>query len=90
MRVFAEQVKKHYGKYPVFYCGEHFYNNSLDAQFNRYYLFIANYNNVAPSIYGKNKCNIWQYSERGHLHGIGEYVDLSRFMNGTSVEDLTL
>ncbi len=90
VKVFAKLVKKHYGKYPVIYCNEHFYNKELDAQFNRYYLFIANYNNVAPDVDGKGKCNIWQYTERGHLRGIGEYVDLSRFLNGTTIDDLTL
>ena len=39
---------------------------------------------------GRGKCNIWQYSETGHLHGIGERVDLSRFMNGTTIKDLML
>ena len=29
-------------------------------------------------------------SETGHLHGIGEMVDLSRFMNGTTIKDLML
>lgn len=60
------------------------------AKFNRYYLFIANYNSRQPSIDGRRKCNIWQYSETGHLHGIGERVDLSRFMNGTTIKDLML
>ena len=29
-------------------------------------------------------------SETGHLYGIGERVDLSRFMNGTTIKDLML
>ena len=29
-------------------------------------------------------------SKTGHLHGIGERVDLSRFMNGTTIKDLML
>ena len=29
-------------------------------------------------------------SETGHLHGIGERVDLSRFINGTTIKDLML
>lgn len=86
----ADLVKKHYGKYPVIYSNESFYNKEMGAKFNRYYLFIANYNSRQPSIEGRGKCNIWQYSETGHLHGIGERVDLSRFMNGTTIKDLML
>ena len=29
-------------------------------------------------------------TETGHLHGIGEWVDLSRFMTGTTIKDLML
>ena len=29
-------------------------------------------------------------SETGHLHGIVERVDLSKFMNGTTIKDLML
>ena len=89
VRVFAELVKKHYGKYPIIYSNESFYNNELGARFNRYLLFIANYQ-FAPYVEGKGKHNIWQYSERGHLHGIGERVDLSRLAKGTTLQDLML
>ncbi len=89
VKVFAGLVKKHYGKYPIIYSNEHFYNNEMGHQFNRYFLFVANYQAV-PDIDGKGKHNIWQYSERGHLRGIGEYVDLSRLMNGTTINDLKL
>lgn len=91
VKVFAELVKKYYGKYPIIYANEKFYNKELDAQLGRYFLFIAKYNRrEAPVVNGEGKHNIWQYSEHGHLRGIGEYVDLSRFMNGTTVEDIKL
>lgn len=89
VRVFAELVKKHYGKYPIIYSNERYYNKELGHQFNRYLLFIANYQ-AMPYVVGNGKCNIWQCSERGHLHGIGERVDLSRFVNGTTIKDLML
>lgn len=89
VRVFAELVKRYYGKYPIIYSNEHFYNKELGHAFNRYYLFIANYRRK-PKVKGNGEHNIWQYSERGHLHGIGEYVDLNRFQNGSSVEDIRM
>ena len=76
--------------FPSLTQSESFYNKEMGAKFNRYYLFIANYNSRQPSIDGRGKCNIWQYSETGHLYGIGERVDLSRFMNGTTIKDLML
>jgi len=89
VKVFAELVKKHYGKYPIIYSNEHFYNHEMGHQFYRYFLFIANYQ-AMPYVEGKGRYNIWQSSEHGHLRGIGEYVDLSRLMNGTTVQDLML
>ncbi len=89
VKVFADLVKKHYGKYPIIYTNEDFYNKDLNAQLGQYFLFIANYNRK-PVLDGKGKHNLWQYSEHGHLHGIGEYVDLSRLMNGTTIKDLML
>ncbi len=89
VKVFAELVKKHYGKYPIIYTNEDYYNHELDAQLDRYILFIANYSRE-PILDGKGKANIWQYSEHGHLHGVGEYVDLSRLVNGTTIKNLVL
>lgn len=86
---FAELVKKHYGMYPIIYSNESFYKNEMAHAFDRLVLFVANYQN-RPRMKGRGKCNIWQYSERGHLHGIGEFVDLNRLLNGTTIRDLTL
>lgn len=89
VRAFAELVKRYYGKYPIIYSNEHFYNKELGHAFNRYYLFIANYRRK-PRVKGNGEYNIWQYSERGHLHGIGEYVDLNRFEDGSTVDDIRM
>ena len=89
VRVFAELVKNHYGKYPIIYSNEHFYNNELGHKFNNHYLFIAKYKKHEPNVDG-GKHNIWQYTKRGHLQGIGERVDMNRLTNGTTVADLAL
>lgn len=85
--VFMRLAKKHYGKYPILYCNEHFYNHELGHAFDKLFLFIANYQS-RPSLRGSGKHNIWQFTEKGHLKGIGEYVDLNRLENGMTVEDL--
>ncbi len=87
--VFMKLAKKHYGKYPIIYSNESFYNKELGHGFNHLFLFIANYQR-RPRLEGHGECNIWQYSERGHLSGIGEFVDLSCLQNGTAVKDLML
>lgn len=84
---FLRLAKKHYGKYPILYTNEHFYNHELAHAFDQLFLFIANYQS-RPSLRGRGNHNIWQYTERGHLKGIGEYVDLDRLDNGMTVDDL--
>lgn len=86
---FCRLVEKHYGRKPMIYSNQHYYNEMLAPRFNDYYVYMANYR-ALPSMRGRNKHNIWQYSERGHIRGIGEYVDLSRFTNGTTLEDIEM
>lgn len=87
---FMELMKAEYGRYPLLYCQYSVYLHYLDPEFARYYLFVARYSPDAPRLPGATRCNIWQYSEHGRIKGIKGYVDLDRFMNGTTIESLKL
>ena len=88
LSTFMELVKKEYGEYPVLYSQYKFYNTMLAPEFNRYIVFIARYGSSEPKLRGKGTYNIWQYSETGRIDGISECVDLDRFANGTSLNDI--
>ncbi|MCR4854320.1 MAG: glycosyl hydrolase family 25 [Prevotella sp.] len=90
LKRFMELMKKHYGKYPLLYSQYRFYNEKLAPEFNRYFIFIARYGKKEPVLKGRGKYNIWQYSERGRIKGIQGYVDLDRFANGTTIDDIML
>lgn len=69
------KVEAHYGKRPIIYTGETFYNKYLSgSEFKKYKFWIANYNNIS-----KPKANwiIWQFSQKGKINGIEEFVDLN-------------
>lgn len=83
-------VKEYYGRKPMIYSNVSFYNRNLAPRFNDHIIYIANYSSYMPSIRGDYNHNIWQYSEHGHIRGIGEYVDLCRFTNGTTVDDIMI
>ncbi len=87
---FSRLVKQHYGRKPMIYSSESFYDKMLAPRFNDHILYIASYSRFAPAVRGKFNHNLWQYSERGHIHGIGEYVDLCRFTNGTMLADILM
>ena len=87
---FMEMVKAEYGQYPLLYSQYKFYNDMLAPEFNRYLIFIARYSHSQPTLRGGGKYNIWQFTERGHINGIKEDVDLNRFANGTTINDILL
>lgn len=87
---FSALIKKVYGRKPMIYSSQNFYNNMLAPRFNDHIIYLAAYGHLMPHMKGKHDHNLWQYSPHGHIHGIGEYVDLCRFTNGTTLKDIEL
>lgn len=85
---FIRLVKKHTGQAPMIYTNEAYYHMNLYPEFNRYRLFIANYN-LPPELPGA-KYDIWQSSKHGKVHGIWNYVDVDRLRDGVSVNDFRM
>ncbi len=83
-------MRRHYGKRPLIYCHNKQYNEQLAPLFNNHMLFLAKYSWPAPTIRGKGRNNIWQYSERGRVKGIDGFVDLDRLMGGTTLSQIKL
>lgn len=88
LREFIRLCKEHYGVPPVIYANETFFNMNLVPGFDSYYLFIASYRSHEPTIFGRGRHNIWQYSQTGSVRGIDGFVDLDRFTSKTGVEDI--
>ena len=88
--LFAKLIERKYGKKPLIYSHVSFYNSHLSPQFNKYFLFLGRYSSVRPSIKGVGRHNIWQFSDHGKVRGIRGYVDLDRFMSGTSLAAIRL
>lgn len=87
---FMKMVKEKYGKYPLLYSQYGFYKEKLSPEFDKDFLFIARYGKTPPTLNGKGKHNIWQYTEKGKIKGIKGFVDLDRFENGTELMDIEL
>ena len=89
LMVFVRLVKKHYGKLPMIYTHQNFYNSYLFPRFNKHYLFIAAYRKTPPIIKGA-KYDIWQYTDAGRVQGIKRNVDLSRLSTKMKVKHIIL
>lgn len=87
---FIQLVKSHYGKAPMIYSVNTFYNKYCAPKFNNYYLIIGRYGNEEPFIKGKGTYTIWQKSQIGRITGISKNVDIDIFRNDASVKDILL
>lgn len=93
LKVFIRLVEEYYGKAPMIYSVNSFYNKNCAPEFNTYHLMIGRYNNdpaAHPTIKGKGTYTLWQYSETGKIKGIEKPVDLDRFNPKYSIDDLLL
>lgn len=80
-------VEAHYGVKPIIYSGESFYNDHLYEDFSEYTCWIANYNYYVENI--DKDWGFWQFTDKGSVRGISEYVDVNIF-NGNKEKLLQL
>lgn len=86
---FARLLERHYGCRPMIYTGSSFYNSNLQGRLRGYKLFIARYSRFEPKL-ADAQWTLWQFSERGSVNGIKNYVDLSRFNKGCTMSDILI
>lgn len=87
---FIEAVTKHYGKKPLLYTYQNFYNKHFLGLFKNYHWMIACYGNVEPVLKDGRTYIMWQYSASGRLSGIRGDVDRSRIMGNHSLKELQM
>lgn len=87
---FSRLVRQHYGRKPLIYSNENYYNSRLAPRFNDHMIYMASYSRYEPYIKGNHNHNLWQYTERGQVKGIHGFVDKCRFTNGTTLSDIML
>ena len=87
---FIQLIKAHYGKAPMIYSVNTFYNRFCAPRFNKYYLMIGRYGNEEPFIKGKGTYTIWQKSQTGKIAGILKNVDIDIFRKNASVKDILI
>lgn len=90
LRVLLNLLEKEYCKKPMIYGTIRSYNSYCAPQFNDYPLYIGRYGNVKPVIIGPSHYAIWQYSDKGHIKGIPNAVDMCRFHPKAGIKDIVL
>lgn len=87
---FIQLVKSYYGKAPMLYSVNTFYNRYCAPRYNKYYLMIGRYGSEEPFIKGRGTYTIWQKSQTGKLAGIPKNVDIDIFREGVQIDDILL
>ena len=78
LKVFLDAVEQHYHVKPIIYTMDSFFQSYLsNGEFDDYVLWVANYN--LAGMPRSAHWSIWQFSERGKIKGVDEYVDLNIF-----------
>ncbi len=87
---FVKAVTRHYGKKPLLYTFQNFYNKHLCGCFSDYHWMIARYQDDAPTLHDGKDYIIWQYTASGEIPGVEGDVDRSRIMGDFSLWQLEL
>lgn len=84
-------VESHYGKKPLLYSYQNFYNRHLAGKFKNYHWMIAKYDQSSqPTLKDGKNYIMWQYSSTGSIPGIKGNVDRSRIMGNFSLGQVGL
>lgn len=83
---FIRLVTHHYGRKPLLYTGQNFYNRNIapSGQFREFYWMIAKYHEEPPALVDGRKFQLWQYTSSGSIPGIRGAVDCSCFIGNAS------
>lgn len=87
---FIIAVEKHYGKRPMLYTGQNFYNKNLAGAFSNYTWMIAKYIEEPPILTDNLDYSFWQYTSKARVPGINGNVDKSCIMEGHNLQEIAL
>lgn len=89
LKTFCKLCKTYYSHSPIIYCSESYFKDYLSPEFDGYYLWIASYNHE-PVLPGEPHYDIWQFSRHGRVPGVWNWVDLNRFADGRTLDDIRI
>ena len=81
-------VERHFGKKPLLYTYQNFYNRHLCGQFKSYHWMMAKYQDEQPILSDGRDYIMWQYTAKGSIDGIRGHVDRSRIMPGFKLKQV--
>lgn len=90
LQKFIKKVEDFYGKKPLLYTYQNFYNKHLVGQFKGYHWMMAKYQSERPVLTDNQDYIMWQYSATGSIPGVKGEVDRSRIMGDYTLKQLKM
>ena len=90
LALFLRLVENHFGKKPLIYTVNSFYNQNLAGRYNENHFLIGRYGKNSPNMKDKRDWTIWQFSEAGQIEGIPKPVDIDVLNNSVDLNKLIL
>ena len=90
LQEFVESIATYYGKKPILYTYQNFYNRHLVGTFKGYHWVMAKYKDEVPLLTDNVDYMMWQYTQTGRLPGFRGNVDRIRLMGTHSLSVLEM
>jgi lysozyme len=84
VKTFINIIENHYGVKPIIYTNGHIYRAYIKGNFDKYPLWISNYESQKLEGYNKARLMLWQHSTTGKVDGIQGDVDFNVFVASKS------
>ncbi|MBT6513846.1 MAG: glycosyl hydrolase family 25 [Crocinitomicaceae bacterium] len=90
LKLFLKLVEDEFGKKPIIYTVNSFYNHHLSNKYDEYEFLIGRYGKNSPNMRDKKQWFAWQFSESGKVKGIPKAVDIDVLNEGVSLKSIQL
>jgi len=90
LKEFLNLVEDHFGKKPMIYTVNSFYNKHLSGKYTQYHFLIGRYGQYSPNMRDNSNWTIWQFSESGKVSGIPKNVDIDIISKKYTLKDILL
>ena len=87
---YLDMLEKYFGKKPMIYTVNSFYNLHLSGKYNEYHFLIGRYGKNTPNMRDNTNWTIWQFSEKGKVEGIPKDVDIDVLNFKYNIQDLLI
>lgn len=89
LQLLLDLLEEKFGKKPLIYTGNSFYDDYLSDKYKNYYFCIAHYSQV-PVCGDSTEWTMWQFTDEAYIKGVDERVDINVINPEYEFENLKL